>query len=74
MYRKLLLEPIGNFPKFLVILVILWSVFWKGISLWRSARNNQKYWFIALFLLNTVGILEIVYLAFFQKKIEVRKK
>jgi hypothetical protein len=40
----------------------------KGISLWKAGRNNQKNWFIALFLLNTAGILPAIYLLKFQKK------
>ena len=46
----------------------VWSLFWKGIALYRSARNEQKKWFIAILLLNTLGILEIVYLLFFSTK------
>lgn len=47
----------------LVFMVLtLWSLFWKGLALWRAGRNNQKYWFIAILVLNTVGILEMIYL------------
>ncbi|MDO8452770.1 MAG: DUF5652 family protein [bacterium] len=34
----------------------------KGFALWRAARSNQMYWFIALLVLNTAGILPAVYL------------
>jgi len=34
----------------------------KGFALWRSAKNNQLYWFIALLILNTLGILPLIYL------------
>lgn len=47
--------------------VLVWSMFWKGLSLWHSARNKQKYWFVAILILNTVGIAEIIYLTFFKK-------
>ncbi|PJE68563.1 hypothetical protein COU96_03250 [Candidatus Shapirobacteria bacterium CG10_big_fil_rev_8_21_14_0_10_38_14] len=50
------------------LLILAWSLVWKGWALWRASKNDQKYWFIALLLLNTVGILEIIYLTFFQKK------
>lgn len=56
------------FPPFVMALIVIWSLIWKGVALWKSARNCQKWWFIALLIINTVGILEIVYLAFFQKK------
>lgn len=50
-----------------LILISIWILFWKGISLWKSAKQNQKYWFISLLLFNTLGILEIIYISFFQK-------
>ncbi len=49
-------------------ILVVWSMIWKGIALWKSARNNQLGWFVVILLINTLGILEIVYLAFFQKK------
>jgi hypothetical protein len=48
--------------------LLVWSLFWKGLALWRSARNGQKYWFVAILVVNTVGILEIIYLLFFSKE------
>jgi len=50
-----------------VALALIWSLPWKGIALWKSARNRQTAWFIAILLVNTLGILEIVYISFFQK-------
>jgi len=49
-------------------LVIFWTLPWKGIALWKAARNTQRWWFIALFVINTLAILEIVYIFFFSKK------
>jgi len=51
----------------LLVLIILWSLPWKGVALWKAARHNQPAWFVALLIINTVGILEITYLYFFQK-------
>ncbi len=59
-----ILQP--NNPLF--YLVIAWAVIWKGIALWHAARNKQLVWYIALLIVNTVGVLEIVYLIFFRKK------
>lgn len=56
----------GRFFLFpLMVPLALWSLFWKGLALWRAAQNKQKGWFIALLVINTAGILEIVYLLFF---------
>lgn len=52
-----------------LLLAILWSLAWKGFALWRAARNAHRNWFIVLLLVNTVGILEMLYIfAFSQKK------
>ncbi|MDI3540155.1 MAG: hypothetical protein PWP14_887 [Methanolobus sp.] len=51
----------------LILILALWELVWKGIALWKAARNEQKYWFIAMLILNTAGILPILYIFFFQK-------
>lgn len=48
--------------KIVLVILVVWEWAWKGIALWKAGRNNQPGWFIALLLLNTVGILPIVYL------------
>jgi len=52
----------------LVIIGALWDVVWKGIALWRAARNSHQIWFIFLLIVNSVGILPIIYIVFFSKK------
>ncbi len=47
--------------------LIVWTFFWKGLALWHSAQRKEAWWFIALLLINTLGILEIVYLFGFAK-------
>lgn len=42
--------------------LLLWELVWKSLALWRAARNSQKGWFIGLLILNTAGVLPIVYL------------
>lgn len=46
----------------LFMLVMLWQLIWKGLALWKAGKNQDKVWFIVLFLVNTVGILDIIYL------------
>jgi len=52
----------------LLLPIILWSVFWKGWALWRAAKNDSKGWFIILLILNTAGILDIIYIFVVSKK------
>lgn len=54
-------------PTWAFYLVIIWSLIWKGLALWRSGRLNQPVWFVVLLVVNTLGILEILYLFVFSK-------
>lgn len=47
-------------PFFLLLLV--WSFFWKGLALWHAAKRNEAWWFLVLLVVNTAGILELIYL------------
>ena len=47
---------------------IIWGLAWKGWALWIAARNVHKRWFIALLIINTLGILEIIYIFAVGKK------
>lgn len=47
-----------------ILPTMLWSITWKGIALWHAAKREEKWWFIALLVINTVGILELCYLLF----------
>ena len=46
----------------LLALLALWTVPWKGWALWIAARNRHKWWFIILLIVNTLAILEIIYI------------
>jgi predicted membrane protein len=48
-----------------LVFLLPWSFIWKGIALWKSARNTSYIWFIVLLLVNTLGILEILYIFVF---------
>jgi len=60
------LNSAGNF--LFLLLILLWVLPWKMVAVWKAARNHHKKWFIVLFLLNTLAILEIVYIFYFSKK------
>ena len=49
--------------------LVVWSLIWKGWALWRAAKNDSLPWFIALLILNTAGILDILYIFVFGKKL-----
>jgi len=61
------------------VVLMVWSLVWKGWALWRAARNTHKAWYIIMLILNTAGILEIIYIFAFSgygknKKVETAEK
>jgi len=65
---ELFSNEIGGPILFLIILLAVWSMTWKGFALWKAAIVKNKWWFVALLIINTVGILEILYLFVFSKE------
>ncbi len=51
-----------------IIILALWESVWKIIALWKSARNNHLAWFICIAIINTIGILPIIYILTHRKK------
>ena len=58
----------------IMFIALAWSLAWKGVALWRAARRNDQWWFVALLLVNTLGILEIIYIVFFSERAQSPEK
>ncbi len=58
----------------LIAFAILWSLPWKGYALWRAARNSSPRWFVALLLVNTLAVLDILYIFVFSKQAKAKRK
>ena len=63
-------EFLGLVKPWMLIVLVLWTLPWKGVALYKAAQNSQKGWFVALLILNTFALLEIVYIFGFSKKKE----
>lgn len=48
-------------------IVSIWSLCWKGVALWKACQRKQLLWFVVLLVVNTMGILEILYIFVFSK-------
>jgi hypothetical protein len=46
----------------LVVLGVVWSIIWKTLAMWKAAKVGSKAWFVILLVVNTLGILDILYL------------
>ena len=62
------MENLTTLAPGILAIAVVWSLFWKGMALWTAAKNNQRNWFIALLVVNTLGVLEALYLLLWQKK------
>jgi len=69
----------------LFVVIIIWSAIWKLFALWKAARKGSAVWFVILALVNSIGVLEILYIFVFSKmewkccktkkpKVKTRKK
>ena len=64
-------QNIGEMLKVLmpiIIILAIWEGVWKLIAMWKAGRNNHLAWFICIALINTAGILPIVYILMHRKK------
>ena len=57
-----------------LIPLVIWTIIWKGIGRWRAGRNDHKIWFVIMFIINSVGIIPIIYLIFIDKFFKKRKR
>lgn len=53
---------------YVITAIAVWSLCWKGLALWKSAGQKDKVWFIVLLFVNTLGILDMLYIFVFSKR------
>ncbi len=59
---------------FVMGIIFVWVLVWKGLALWKAARNNDRWWFVALLVINLLGILEILYYFVFSERKSLKEK
>lgn len=62
------MNPFINENQTILLILVLWALPWKIYALWNAVKSNHKGWFVALVILNTFGILEIIYIFIVAKK------
>jgi len=67
------LSALADIPIWLIVIATLWSLVWKGLALWKSSQRKKPIWFVVLLVVNTLGILEILYIYVFSE-IKLDKK
>jgi len=63
-----------NANPMVMYLLTIWTVIWKGLALWKSAQRQEKIWFVVLLIVNTFGLLEILYLFVFSRYLKPAKE
>lgn len=63
------MEISGNIG--VILLIIAWTLPWKGVALWKAARLGHKKWFIALLVISSLALLEIYYIFFVARGYQV---
>jgi hypothetical protein len=56
------------------VIAAIWELVWKGMALWQAAQARHKGWFVALLILNSAGILPIIYLLVYKNTSRATKK
>ena len=62
------METLSQNGLLILILAMIWTLPWKGYSLWTASKMGHKRWFIALIILNTLAIVDIFYIFYIAKK------
>ena len=52
----------------IIALFALWVLPWKGVALWRAAKRREMKWFVVILVVNSLAILEIIYIFVFSKR------
>lgn len=55
----------------ILVLIVLWTIPWMGVAMWKAARLSHKWWFIILLVVHTAGILDIIYIFLIARKYSV---
>ncbi len=66
--EEVLIEQFLMENSWVILLIILWVLPWKGVALWKAVKNSHKWWFVVLLVVNTMAVLEIIYIFYFSRK------
>ena len=49
-----------------IVIFTLWDLAWKGIAMWDAVNRKSKLWFVMLLIINSAGIVPILYLLYYR--------
>lgn len=51
----------------IALVAVVWTVYWKYRAIWHAVKHENRVWVVIFLLVNTLGILEILYLFWLSK-------
>lgn len=61
-YTSIMTYHISNTQAYVLAALAVWELVWKGLALWKAAKNRDTAWFVVILVVNSAGILPIIYL------------
>ncbi len=58
----------------ILALIALWEIPWKGVAMWKAAKRGHLIWFLVFLIVNLAGIPEILYIFIFADRKKTKKK
>lgn len=55
---------LSNTQIILISILVAWEFVWKILAAWKAAKNNDRFSFVFLLIINSAGIIPILYLAY----------
>ncbi|MEA4983014.1 MAG: DUF5652 family protein [Paludibacter sp.] len=46
----------------LIIVLFIWDAVLKLLAMWKAAQRKELLWFVLIAIINTIGILPLIYL------------
>ncbi|MEX0672603.1 MAG: DUF5652 family protein [Candidatus Paceibacterota bacterium] len=65
------MENINDSTLVTLLAIVVVTLPFKGTALWMAARRSHMRWFIVLLIVNSLAILEIIYIFFIAKQYTV---
>ncbi len=54
---------LSNIQTMLIVVLVIWDAVWKIFAAWKAAANKDRVVFIFILVINSGGIVPIMYLA-----------
>ncbi len=68
------MENILGVHPLLSIALVAWILPWKGFALWKASQKKHMWWFLIILVVNTMALLDILYIFYLSDRLPIRQK